>query len=132
MFKRTHIYTVHVKTTASGVLEDVQFVREGFNFWAFFFTVFWAVYHRAWSFGILCSSWFVVLQMMGEQQILHPTSLGILQVGISAILGYLANDALRDALKKRGYKQEYITTGESRIRAEQRFFDRYNASSVAI
>lgn len=125
LFNRTHIYTVHVKPAAGNKPQDIVFVREGFNIWAFVFTVLWALYHRTWLFAAVCLAWGLVLGMISREQIFHSVSFGLLQVGISAIFGYMANDELRENLKKRGYTQEFVATGDNLIKAEQRFFDRH-------
>lgn len=125
MFHRTHLYTVHFKPATAKAPEDIVFVREGFNFWAFFFTVFWALYYRTWIFAILCGAWGMVLGMVNVAQMMTPVSLGVLQVGISAIFGYMANDELRESLQRRGYSEISTVSGENRLRAEQRFFDHY-------
>lgn len=125
MFKHTHLYTVHVKPASGDAPEDIIFVREGFNFWAFLFTVFWAVFHRTWLFALVCLAWGLLLSLAGNAQIMSAFSLGVLQLGISVIFGYMANDELRESLTRRGYTQQFMTSGENKIRAEQRFFDYY-------
>ncbi|NBX04077.1 MAG: DUF2628 domain-containing protein [Alphaproteobacteria bacterium] len=125
MFGGMKIYTVHIKTDASRSGEKPIFIREGFSFGAFFFTVFWALYHRLWlpAAGIMFSLWLIV--QLGTHHFISSPSVGVLQLMIQVLVGYLANDWRRRALAKRGYITSDVTAADSLLRAEQRYFERY-------
>ena len=127
MFHRMQLYTVHVKTDRRGEIKDVVLVREGFNVFAFALSIFWAIFNQAWLFALMVFMCMLVVGLIDEQRLLHSLSVAILQLGIMIMFGFLANDSLRDSLKRRGYKQTCIVAGENKTRAEMRFFDQYTA-----
>jgi hypothetical protein len=47
-------------------------------------------------------------------------------------VGFQGTDWQRARLKRRGYVTADITTGDSQLRAEQRYFDRYFAARPAV
>jgi hypothetical protein len=124
MFHGLKLYTVHTKSGSDHTLARPVFVREGFNWYAFVFTFMWAFYQRLWLFGaaILMANFAAALLL--EYKILTPSSALILQLGLQVIVGFFANDLLRARMQKRGYIFEDITSGDSLLRAEQRYFDR--------
>ncbi len=124
MFRRLHIYTVHTKADASSLADSVRFVREGFSVWAFVFTMLWAIYHRAWGFALLIVAANVVLFAAAEYSGLNEPSIAVLQLLFQFWVGFEAHDALRRALRRKGYITSALTSGESEVRAQQRYFDR--------
>jgi hypothetical protein len=125
IFGGLKIYTVHVKTDVVRSSEKPVFVREGFNPFAFFFTVLWMLSKRLWlpALGIVAAFSFIIF--LGVQQVITSTSVGVLQLAMQVVIGFHANDWLRHALEKRGYITTDITTGDSMLRAERRYFERY-------
>ncbi len=123
MFSQLHTYTVHRKPDDTG-LNDVRFVREGFNFFAFLFTMLWAFYYRLWLPGLILLAWQIAFMWLEKGQALHPISIALLHFAIQLVAGFCAQDWLRAKLKRQGYLIADIVTGDSRVRAEQRYFDR--------
>lgn len=132
---RHRVYNVYVKPTLAKPYEQPVFVEEGFNFKAFLFTAVWTLYHRLWWASIAigaCNALFLLLVQNGT---VSETGQVILQFGLALLVGYQANDWHAARLERRGYVLADIVTGDSLLRAEQRFFDRYfaaNASVVAV
>ncbi len=123
-FPRTQIYTVHINFSKTHANESAVFVREGFNIFAFFFGVLWALYHRMWRVAF----WMViVIGFLGaaeDLQLLDIRSVAILQVAFNLVVGYWANDWLRANLSRRGYIMSDIVVSDNSLRAQQRYFDR--------
>ncbi len=124
---RIHVYTVHINPSLPSPYEEAKFVEEGFNWKAFIFSGLWALYHKLWlpallmfavSFGIIVLA----------PDMTAPQSVVCIQLAWHLIIGYMGNDWLRKGLRKRGFVTADIVTGDSLLRAEQRFFDRYFAS----
>lgn len=130
MFGKMKIYTVHIKPGVPNAAEKPIFIREGFNFWAFFFTIFWTLYYRLWLHTALIIAVNVVIVVLGNNYILGSESIGLIQFTIQLLVGFHANDWYRAALSKRGYIMTDITTGDNLLRAEQRYFERYLANAA--
>jgi hypothetical protein len=128
MFHQLKIYTVHIKSGSNYQLERPLFLREGFNWGAFMFTFLWAFYHRLWAFGILVLAANVVIGACAAEGIITPVASGLTQFAFQILIGFNANDALRIRLAKRGFVMSDITSGDSLLRAEQRYFDRLVAT----
>lgn len=119
------IYTVHVRAGSQHALEKPLFLREGFNYWAFALTGFWALYHRLWLplLGIIICN--ILMVELGNQHIVSSFTLGVLQLAVNLLVGFMANDWRRAKLSRQGYLFADITTGDSLLRAERRYFERY-------
>lgn len=123
MLKGLKIYTVHNKP-GSRVQEDMPlFIRDGFNIFAFVFTLFWALYHRLWKVAALVFAFNVGVGFMQEAGFISEASGVVLLLAAQIFMGLEGNDWRRAALQKRGYITEGIVTGDSLLRAEQRYFD---------
>lgn len=125
------IYTVHIRPDIPAPYEKAEFVKEGFSTQAFLFTFFWTLYKRLWWPSAVIIAFFVLCGIGLEQEWLSPTGFSIVQLGAQGIFAYLANDWLRARLKREGYIIADIVSGDNMLRAEQRFFDRFAATSAA-
>ncbi len=123
------IYTVHVKPGVAHAQDKPIFLREGFNWMAFVFIGFWALYHRLWWQALAIVAFNIFIISLGEQHALSIESVNAIQLGLHVLVGYLANDWLRAKLQRRGYAMSDITAADSLLRAEQRYFERYLAAS---
>lgn len=124
MFNRLKIYTVHLKPNASDDIERLRFVSEGFNWYAFVFTLLWALYHQMWRFlGLLMLINVAFALLLWQFGGVSAETSGICQFGLQIWCGLLANDFLRAHLRRKGYITYALVSGENEMRAEQRFFD---------
>lgn len=124
MFHGMKIYTVHVRPDTQQAQEKPIFLREGFNWMAFFFGGFWALYHRLWWYAAVIVFVNIALGLIAKEGILSRDAMMAVQLGFQAIVGFYANDWLRAKLEKRGYVFADVTAADSELRAEQRYFER--------
>jgi hypothetical protein len=124
---RLRIYTVHINPSRPHPYEEAEFVDEGFNRWAFIFTGVWALYHRLWWQALALFVFGFIMVNIIASGTLSAFGAVIIDFGVRLLIGYHANEWRRRKLAKRGYLTADITSGESLLRAEQRFFDRYFA-----
>ncbi len=131
MFNRLHIYTVHTKPGVKPENESPLFVREGFNVFAFVLTLAWTLYHRLWlaSAGILAVNF--LLMLCQDAEIFSEPGTLALMLGVQVMVGFHANDWYRAGLKRRGYIIAGIVTGDSQLRAQQRFFEQLTLERVS-
>lgn len=126
MFGNTmKVYTVHINPSEKQALEKPEFVEEGFAWLAFLFTAFWAIFHRMWVTMIVLLALSGLINLAMVEQWVSPPLIVIVQLTYQIIFGFVANDLRRWKLKRDGYVLYDIVTGDSQLRAEQRFFDRY-------
>lgn len=122
MFRNLHIYTVHIKPGAKQ--DDLPlFIREGFNVWAFALAFFWTLYHRLWLVSAIAVAYNVGVMWLLNHEIISEGTQFALLFGQQLVMGFHANDWRRTGLAKRGYITTGIVTGESLLRAEQRYFE---------
>lgn len=124
MFHGMKLYTVHTKPGSDYTLDKPVFLREGFNWMAFLLTFLWAGYHRLWRFALAIFLANVAIALSVRYGVLTQFSGGIVQFAVQILVGFQANDALRARMQKKGYIFQDITSGESLLTAEQRYFDR--------
>lgn len=124
MFHGMKLYTIHIKPGSDITLDKPVFLREGFNWWAFLFTFLWALYKKLWLFGIAIFLANVAIMLVIETGIIGEYAGAAMQFAVQIFVGFSANDALRKRMQKDGYIFQDITSGDSLLRAEQRYFDR--------
>ncbi len=121
------IYTVHLRLHGPG--RDLAVIEEGLNWPAVFFSVPWALWHRLW----LVAAGFFVTQLMVSIGLAFagPDALsqGVVSAGIAVIFGYLANDARRWTMGRRGYIEQGVVCAANRVEAERAFLE--NQPAVA-
>lgn len=122
---KMRIYTVHIDPKKNHPYESPIFVEEGFNWMAFIFKGFWALYHRVWSAAIGLFGFDFLISYLDFRFHMHPVSLIALQFGFMAFVAFHANDLRREVLRRRGYTTVDIVTSDNMVGAEQRFFERY-------
>jgi len=125
------IFTVHVDPSLADPYESAEFVKEGFSFRAFLFSTLWALYHRLWGMAALLVAYNLMLFHFFHSGSISPTGLGVIDFGVHLFIGFEAGDWLRARLARQGYVIADIATGDSSLRAEQRFFDRHFAAHPA-
>jgi hypothetical protein len=119
------IYTVHVRTPAERLDRDVQLVKEGFSWPAFFFSVVWALWSGLWLAAAVFLAieilWMTAFQWLG----LPPLIDAVISLGLAVAIGFVANDLKRATLFRRGYAEIGVVAGTDRDAALQRFFDQH-------
>ena len=94
-------------------------IKEGFCWTAFFFSIFWSLWHRLWivSFGISTAhlaAAMIFSQMSGNEAV-HI----LISIGISVLLGFMGNDLRRTNLERRGFSERDVVlagTAETAVR----------------
>lgn len=127
-FPKDYIYTVHINPSNYHAVEKAVFVREGFDFMAFVFGVFWFLYNRMWLEALYVAVPVILLGAADKQNWLDDTSLAVLNLAMSFIIGAWANDLRRASLARRGYIMSDVVVGEGEIAAQQRYFERVVAA----
>jgi hypothetical protein len=124
MFHGMKLYTVHTKSGSDITLDKPIFLREGFNWLAFLFTFIWALYQRLWVFAIVIVAANILVMTALKYGYISPFPAALVQFAMQFVVGFHANDFLRQRMQKQGYIFQDITSGDSLLRAEQRYFDR--------
>lgn len=124
MFSRLKLYTVHTQLARDASSDRPLFVREGFSLPAFALTVFWALYHRCWRFAAIIMLAEIAIYASVYAGFANQASFTLAQFFLQVLIGYHAHDFLRARLARAGYALQDIASGESMLRAEQRYFDR--------
>ncbi len=130
LFSPFKLYSVHVDPSRERPYETAVFIPEGFNFRAFIFTEFWALYHRMWILAFLLMLIFASFWGLGTVFGFSTASLSVLQFGIRVLMGFQANDALRFHYEHKGYITVDMVAAHTLLEAELRFYDRYLPHAV--
>jgi hypothetical protein len=121
------VYTVHEPPLrAADAAPDPErfiFVRDGFYFWAFLFSVLWMLWHRMWlallAYVVAAAGMETALRYAGVSSFL----VGIVGLLISLLVGIEGATLRRFALARRGWKNVGVVSGDDLEDAERRFFD---------
>jgi hypothetical protein len=126
------VYTVHAPSAITADTRSagdrVEFVRDGFHFWAFVFGVLWLIYHRLW----LATLGYVVVTvgLMVGLTLLHVDSQTrfVVMLLIAIWMGLEAASLQRWTLSRRRWRQIDVVVADDAQMAERRFFDRWTAA----
>jgi hypothetical protein len=120
------VFTVHEPPLRPADLmpdpERVLFVRDGFSFWAFLVAPLWMLWHRMWlvlvAYLVLAGGLLAVLLVVGAS----PAAVIVACLLISLLVGLEAGTLRRVTLRRRGFKEVGLSSGNDREVAERRFF----------
>lgn len=113
-------YTVHMKEAADP--DDVVFVPEGFSLAAFLFTALWAFWNRLWIVGLVTLVVLTAVTAVPVRLGIGPEITGIVQLALSIIFGFEANNLRRLTLARSGYREIALVSGDTLQDAELRYF----------
>lgn len=128
MFGMMRIYTVHIDPAEPSASQKPTFIREGFNWIAFLLGGLWALYHRLWLPLVLILAFNGALMTLRKEHLISMAGIATMQFGFNIFVGLQANDWLRAKLARRGFLMADVTAADSKLRAEQRYFERYLAA----
>jgi hypothetical protein len=98
-------------------------VRDGFSFWAFLFGPLWMLRHRMWLVLVLYVVISVVLVGLVAVAETSDALVGATGFLIALWVGLEAATLRRFTLRRRGFRDVGVISGEDREAAERRFFD---------
>src|SRR5580658_8534211 len=121
------VYTVHEPPLRiAGALAEVErfvFVRDGFYWWAFLLTPFWMLWRRLWLvllIYVMCSAAIdTALRVIGAP----ASAVALIDILISFLIGLEASTLWRFTLRRRGWQNIGVVSGDDLEDAERRFFD---------
>ena len=121
------VYTVHEPPLrAVDDLADPErfvFVRDGFYVWAFLLTPLWLLWRRLWlvlvGYLVFLAALDVALAIAGAS----AAVVTLVNVIVSLLIGLEASTLRRFTLRRRGWRNVGIVSGDDREDAECRFFD---------
>ena len=87
-----------------------------------------AAYYRLWHTAAALLAYNVAMIWLFHAGAISHVGLLIIDFAVHVYIGFEATEWRRAHLEKQGYVIADITTGDSSLRAEQRFFDRYFAA----
>ena len=122
------IYTVQQGPDPRSAGDDIEFVREGFSWGAFFFTLAWSLYHGLWIVFVIVLVASALLSGVMALAGFDGFGRGAVWFAASLLFGYEANNLRRWTLKRRGWRQVGIASGRALADAEHRFFGIYAVS----
>lgn len=125
------VYTLHYPSHADVLKDDPVLVKEGFNWTAAVFIFLWALWGGMWLAALLTFAAAVGLQLALDL-VGAGTSVQLAAgIGLSAIVGYCANDWRRAKLQRRGYRLQGIVAAADMDSARRRWFSLHPPGGVA-
>ena len=98
-------------------------IKEGFCWPAFLFSLVWAIFYRLWKFAfyliVINLILLTFISQLGASYFIIFVSL----LGVSILFGYMANDARRSNLNKRGYLEKIVLIAPTKHAAIRRYLD---------
>jgi len=123
-------YTIHaprrqrgtVGASLDAAIAGARAVKDGFSWPAFFFSVLWALWHRLWLVALAMFVIELAVGMVADLFGLNLLAEMVLSLGVALIIGWVANDLLRDAFERRGLADLGVVMAPSAEDAIERYF----------
>lgn len=116
------VYTLHHPSDADVLKDDPVLIKEGFNWPAAFIASLWALWGGMRRAALLIFVAAVGLQLALELAGAEKSVQLVAGTGLSAIVGFCANDWRRAKLRQRGYRFQGIVASPDMGSARRRWF----------
>ncbi len=127
------VFTVHEppRRAANAVAdpERIVFVREGFSFWAFVFAALWMARYRMWLVLLLYLAIAGAVEIALRFAGVGAAGIALGGFAIALLVGIEAATLRRFALRRQGFRDIGIVSGEDLEDAERRFFDSWTRAT---
>ncbi len=124
---RVRFYTVHTRrgpwSDSDLAGQETVFVKDGFAWGAFVFTLIWALWHRLWLAALVILVGSLAVGVVSDGLNMPPGFDAAIGLAWAALIGFEGNDWRRRALERRGFVEVAVVSGISLADAERRFFD---------
>ena len=105
------VFTVHLRREGLDPERDIVLVKEGFSWPAFLLTVLWALWQGLWLPAAVMVGASVALGGAANLAGAGDVTAGLMGLGLSAIIGFVANDLRRDRLQRDGFADAGVVCG---------------------
>jgi hypothetical protein len=124
------LYSVHLKGSGFQSVAEAAFVRQAFNWKAFFFGPFWLARHRLWVALLLWVAAYLLL-IAALRTVLSPEAAFPIGLALQIFLGLEANRLREAKLAAEGYHLVEIVAAPALDQAEATFYYRFEAPDGA-
>ena len=116
-------YSIHLRRHGLDADRDIELVKEGFSWPAFFLTFLWALWHRLW---LAAAAFFVAvvgLNLASYKLSVDMISQTALSLGLALAIGYMSNDLKCRKLAHLGFVLAGIASGKDSDAALHRYLE---------
>jgi Protein of unknown function (DUF2628) len=125
------LYSVHLRGSGFQSVAEAAFVRQAFNWKAFFFGPFWLAGHRLWVTLLLWVGAYLLL-IASLPTVLSPEAAFPIGLALQILLGLEANRLREAKLAARGYHLVEIVAAPALDQAEATFYHRFEAPDATL
>lgn len=122
MIKTYNIFIKQNKT--SNAVDDILFIKDGFNAFAFLFNIFWFLSVKLWLFAFL---FFAIITFANI--IFSPLVSSIFSFMLSLLVGFEANNLLLYRFQRDGYYFVGYSFGNNKKEAEIKYLEEINKNA---
>ncbi len=120
------VFTVHQPPLGKGETAPdstrFAFVRDGFYFWGFIFSVLWMLRHRLWLVAVLFVALTVLIEVGLRYAGFGSGSRSVVMIALCFLVGLEGATLRRWTLARRGYTPVGVVIADNQDEAEHRFF----------
>jgi hypothetical protein len=122
------IYTVHSRADTP---DDPLFVKDGFSWPGFFFTLIWALAKRLWIVAAIIAAYLIATSIIVNATPQEDFWQFLASLVLGLVLGFEGNDLQRWSLARRGYAEIAVIEAQDLDEAELKFFAGRPAAPLA-
>lgn len=114
-------YTKLDSTSFAKYIDNITIIKDGFSIFAFFFGIFWLLYHKLWKSFFVLLGILIITSTLYNFGVIQHTSNMLVHLVISFYIAFNGNDILQEKLLKKGYKLKGLFIARSRESALLKF-----------
>lgn len=116
-----NLYNVLTLNNKEGKTDDVLFLKEGFSWLAFIFSIFWFLYHKMWKESFVLFIIGGAFVFFENSHILYGDNKFFIEILLDFIIALNANHWLCEHYVKKGYKFEGVVFAKNHAQARLRY-----------
>jgi hypothetical protein len=125
------LYSVHLRGSGFQSLAEAAFVRQAFNWKAFFFGPLWLARHRLWVALLVWAAVYIIL-IAATRTALSPLAAFPIGLALQILLGLEANRLREAKLAAQGYHLVEIVAAPALDQAEAAFYHHFEAPDATL
>lgn len=120
------LYKIFLKRSKTGVIEDLELIKDGFNFFILIFQVLYLLYKKLWKKALILFLVFVFLNSLQYKELFSNYITISIQLSILLYVAFECNDWIAKKMIKDGYEFLGFSSGNNIKEAKLKFLENMN------
>jgi hypothetical protein len=123
-FQKMKLHNIYIKKDSFDQIKDIKTVKEGFSFYAFFFAIFWFLYHKMWKYAAIIFIIYLSFSFLGKS--FGQNIQFAFELSFALLVGFNANYIRQKHLSEIGYEFLGSAFGKNELEAQLNYIKENN------